>query len=263
MNVDLVAIHALWDELADIEAAHVEQARERLLSGLCRLAGAQNACWIGAVRMGDADARDPVLGWRPRLLHYLHALPSPMAASVRARIRGQQTGNGGTDLSTMRNVCFAGEYRAFLLSELVPPEWFEGDYYKTVYRGNGIADTIWAGVPINEDAEIYFGVYRYNHAPAFTTAERDTVAYVLRGLRWFHRQQMLGHGLGIGTAPLTPTERLVLSGLLRGLREKEVAADLEQSPGTTHVHVTRIYRKYGVNNRAGLMALWLGGEPRT
>ena len=49
-----------------------------------------------------------------------------------------------------------------------------------------------------------------------------------------------------------------LRGLLTSLSEKQIASELGQSYHTTHEYVTAIYRKFGVNNRAALMALWLG-----
>jgi DNA-binding NarL/FixJ family response regulator len=48
-----------------------------------------------------------------------------------------------------------------------------------------------------------------------------------------------------------------LGGVLTGLSEKQIAANRHQSPHTTHENITNIYRKFGVRNRAALMALWL------
>jgi DNA-binding NarL/FixJ family response regulator len=80
----------------------------------------------------------------------------------------------------------------------------------------------------------------------------------MRGLKWFLRRQLLGHGLLIASTPLTPTERKVLLALLDGRLEKQIAQDLAQSPHTTHVQVKSIYSKFGVTKRSALTALWLG-----
>jgi DNA-binding NarL/FixJ family response regulator len=111
---------------------------------------------------------------------------------------------------------------------------------------------------VNEDAESWFGIFRAPDTPPFTEAERDIVAYALRGIKWFHRQLMLSHGLLLAATPLTSAERRVLHLLLTGLSEKLIAVELERSFHTTHECVTAIFRKFGVNNRAGLMSLWLG-----
>lgn len=254
----LAKTHQLWDELADMDAACVDQARSHLLRGLCGLAGAHNASWVGAVRMGDSCAADPVRGWRPRLIHHLHPC-QPLWSAAQEQRRLLEAGR--VDESTVRNVRAAGRFRTYRLVDLVPSEWFEGEYYRNYYLALNREDAIWAGVPINADTEIYFGLYREHRRPGFSVADRDTVAYALRGLRWFHRQQMLGHGLLLSTSPLTRAEHAVLQGLLQGLSEKQIAARVGHSPNTTHEYVTRIFRKYAVHNRAALMALWLGRGP--
>jgi DNA-binding CsgD family transcriptional regulator len=66
-----------------------------------------------------------------------------------------------------------------------------------------------------------------------------------------------GEGLGVASAPLTPTERRILQGLLQGVDGK---ADRRRRGAESphHGHVKRIFRKYGVSSRNALMAPWLG-----
>lgn len=248
-------IHTLWDELADFDAARVDDALDRLLSFLCELVAAQNANWFGAVRLADILPGDPALGWRPGIVHYLR--PSrPVDAKARELTRKLKQGD--IDETAVRNIALAGRFRANRLVDLASDSWFESDFYRVYYAGVDQADVIWAGVPVNADAECYFGVFRDGAHPRFTPEERDLVAYALRGLKWFCRRQMLGHGLLVASSPLTPTERSVLQGLLTGQPEKQIAAMLGKSYHTTHDHVASIFRKFDVNNRAALMALWLG-----
>lgn len=248
-------IHRLWDELADFDAARPDAARDHLLASLCALVDAQNANWLGAVRLPDIAPVDPAHGWRPRKVIYLHPSP-PIDAALAEQVKRIEQGN--IDLSTVRNVAQAGVFRANRLIDLVPEEWFASAYYQAYYKGLGREDAIWAGCPVNEDAEVYFGIFRHVGRPRFGAAERETVAYALRGLKWFHRRQMLAHGLLVASTPLTAAERAVLQELLTGRPEKEIAAGLDKSHHTIHEYVTNIYRKFGVQNRAALMALWLG-----
>jgi DNA-binding CsgD family transcriptional regulator len=247
-------IQALWDELASYDVARHDDALLLVLRTLADLVCAQNAVWFAAVRLPDL-AGDPILGWRPRFVRFLH--PSPrLDEAVReqeARIAGPEV-----DVTTVRNVAMAGRLRAFRLVDLAPPEWFESETYRRYHLGVGHVDSIWAGCPVSEDVEVHFGLHRAVGQPRFTEAERDLVLAALRGLRWFHRQYVLGHGLLVARSPLSPTERRVLQGLLTGLSEKEIAAGLGRRPQTTHDHVKGLYRKFGVQSRAALMALWLG-----
>lgn len=247
-------IYGLWDELADIDAARSDEALEHLMAGLCQLVNAQNANWIGAVRMSDILPGDPVHGWRPRCVHFLHP-SAQIDASVKEQIKNLELGS--VDETTILNVALAGTFRANRAIDLAPG-WFESDYCSRYFKPFGHCDVIWAGVPVNDDAECYFGIFRENAHPCFTPEERDLVGNALRGLKWFCRQQLLSRGLMVATSPLTITEREVLGGLLSGLSEKQIAVARQQSPHTTHEYVTNIYRKFGVNNRAALMALWLG-----
>lgn len=248
-------IHTLWDELADFDAARSGEALNHLMGKLCTLAGAWNITWMGAVRLDTTFYGDPIKGWRPRVIQHLHpSLPLDDAALEQK----EKLEQGVVDITTIRNVEGAGAFRANRLRDLVDTEWFESPYYRAYYQSVGTADAIWVAFPVNEDAESWFGILRAPDHPSFSEAERDMIAYALRGIKWFHRQLMLSHGLLVVMTPLTPAERRVLHLLLTGLSEKLIAAELDRSYHTTHECVTAIFRKFGVNNRAALMALWLG-----
>ena len=251
-------IHTLWDALSDFDASNVDEALRYLLQNLCDLVGAQNADWFGAVRLPDALPKDPVHGWRPSCVYYLHSTES-LVAVVREQTR--KVDQGVTNDVVVRMVAMSGQFRACRLCDLEPPEWFESEFYREYYLDSGRFDVVYAAFPVNEDAESYFGIFRACGQSPFTEAERDTLAYALRGIKWFHRRLLLSHGLTIAATPLTPVERKVLQGLLGGLPEKEIAADLGHSYHTTHEYISNIFRKFGVSNRSALMALWLGRLP--
>lgn len=251
-------IHNLWDELADFGADRSDQAMAHLMQGLCALTGAWNITWIGAVRLDASSPGDPTKGWRPRVIRHLHHSPP---VDIAAREQTDSLEQGNIDETTVRNLDGAGTFRANRLRDLVSPEWFESPYYRVYYQGIGTEDAVWVASPVNGDTESWFGILRGPDQPPFTEAERDGIAYALRSLKWLHRQLLLSHGLLAATTPLTPAERRVLHLLLTGLSEKLIAEQLERSYHTTHQWVTSIYRKFGVNNRAALMALWLGQTP--
>jgi DNA-binding CsgD family transcriptional regulator len=245
---------ALWDELADFDAASVDAALDCLMQGLCALADARNAVWAGLARFTNANG-DPASGWRPRTVRFLHPTEK-LLASVRAQTERMDVHFANDAVAAI--AARAGTFRAYRLCDVVPREWFASNVYRAHYAGNDRADAIYVAFPVNADAESWFGVFRAHDQPPFAAQERDAVAYALRGIKWFHRQLMLSHGLPVAGAPLTDAERGVLQGLLSGKTEKQIAAKLGQSPNTTHGHVTALYRKFGVGNRPALMALWLG-----
>ncbi|MEM5471205.1 helix-turn-helix transcriptional regulator [Hoeflea sp. AS60] len=248
-------IYALWNELADFDAGDIWASRSYLLKTVCDLIDAQNADWIGCVRLGSSDSRDPMKGWRP--LTRFTLIPSRNTSQAIDEAFAEME-KGEPDITTARNVELAGTFRVLLLSELATPGWFDGPSYQRFYRALDRKDSIWAGIPINEDAEIQIGFHRGFDKPAFSEKDKAFVVHALRGLRWFFKHQMLGEGAGVASSPLTTTEQVVLQGLLLGLTERQIAEQNSQSPHTTHDHVKRIFRKYGVSSRSALMALWLG-----
>lgn len=250
----LAQIHALWDTLADFDAARIDDALDHLMEGLCALVGAQNAIWIGVVRLADA-AGDPMSGWRPPVTRFLHPTGKLLDA-VNAQTRRMD--RGFPNQAAAGVIAQSGRFRACRLCDVAPQEWFGSDFYRAYYSDCDRDDAIYVAFPLNADAESYFGIFRAHGQPPFTIRERDALAYTLRGIKWFHRQLMLSHGLLVAGTPLTETERRVLQGLLGGQTEKQIAAELGQSHHTTHGHVVSIYRKFGVSNRPALMALWLG-----
>jgi DNA-binding CsgD family transcriptional regulator len=129
---------------------------------------------------------------------------------------------------------------------------------KNLQHGIRVDDAIYAAFPINEDAESWFGVFRERGQPGFTTEERDTLAYALRGLKWFHRRLMLNHGLLIASQPLTRSERQVLQLLLARASKQDIGRSLGLTANSVHRHVVSVFRKFGVTSRAALRSLWLG-----
>lgn len=250
----LVSVHALWDELSDFEASETDAALKHALARLSKMIGAQNAFWLGTVRLTGPTARDPVKGWRARALYYLREQPVHRTFAKRAM---RNIDKGKPSASEIEHARTAGTFRAARMCDLLGPDW-HGTLDFERYRARGVSDALHVIFPVNDGAESYFGFHRKTGRKAFTEADRDLAAYALRGLKWFHRQVMLSRGLTVARQPLTPGERRLQSLLLTELSEPDIAAKLGQSPQTTHKNVTRLLRKLGVNRRIGLTALWLG-----
>ncbi|MDQ3171399.1 MAG: LuxR C-terminal-related transcriptional regulator [Acidobacteriota bacterium] len=248
-------IHTLWDELAAFEAGDSDAALLHLLKAVAEMVDAQNAYWVGAVRLTD-DERDPLFGWRPRLIRYLRPLPNDEKFSQQ---RLREVGRGQLDALSVAHAKIAGAYRARRMCDLVPPDWFESDTYKG-YVARGVHDSLTVVAPVSPVAEGYYGFLRMRPDDPFTEAQRDIAFYAMRGLTWFHRQIMLAHGLLVARSPLSPMERRVLALLLTDRSEKLIASEIGVAPSTLHGYVRDILRKFGVSGRNGLIAVWLGRQ---
>jgi DNA-binding CsgD family transcriptional regulator len=250
-------IHQLWDELSTFEAARSEDALMYLLGAVAQLIDAQNAYWMGTVRLAE-DKRDPLRGWRPRVIRYLRPLPND-EKYTQNRMRSLQQGRT-VDEATAAQTRLAGTFRACRLRDLVSPEWFNSKTYQEGYLGRGVHDSLTVGVPVNPVAEGYYGFLRMREGDPFTEAQRDIAFYALRGLTWFHRQVLLAHGILAAGSPLSPVERRVLALLLTEQSEKLIASNLGVTPSTAHTYIRGVLRKLGVSGRVGLIALWLGQQ---
>jgi NarL family two-component system response regulator YdfI len=65
---------------------------------------------------------------------------------------------------------------------------------------------------------------------------------------------MSGEILKTSKPDLTERERMILAGVARGERSKEIAARLSIAPATVAAHLTTIYAKLGVDSRASAVA---------
>jgi DNA-binding CsgD family transcriptional regulator len=254
-------LYTLWDELADFPAGASDQALTHLMQTLVGLLKADNAVWIGAVRMahGDAAARDPLRGWRVRMSRRLVTMPET-GEIVRKMIRTQDTNADMTSCALARS---AGALRVHRMRDgFVDFAAFRRTpQYRFYYEGLGITDRIWVASPITADAESYFLFDLHRTRRRFSPADAALAGAALRGLKWFQRNLLLSHGLLQADTPLSPIQRKVLALLLTEKSEKEIAHTLSLTPGTTHQYVVDLYRTFRVNSRAGLMALWISAAP--
>jgi DNA-binding CsgD family transcriptional regulator len=245
-------IHRVWDELADFGAGESAQAVARLMAFLCGQGGAWNAVWTGGVRFDGNRDDDPLKGWSVAAVQALHPIHRPSGEGSKEILRiWDRREIDPSFVLPMRNV---GAFRTYCFRRELSEDWFRSAFYERHYASVDVFDAVYVAFPLNEDCESHFGFYSRK---TFTDEEIALLAYALRGIKWFHRDLMLSQGLLMASSPLTVAERRVLQLLLTDASEKSIAAQVEMAPSTVHQHVVRIYRKFGVSSRAGLMSLWL------
>lgn len=260
-------IYELWDELSDFGLDKTDAALEYCMKRISTLLDAQDSFWVGAVHVLKNAPRkkltDSLSGWRVRAVRPLH----PQYHHTRHYKKVVKEANHSDLELGDTNIALAagsGRFRAYTLQSgsLVDVKPFQRTaHYDFYYRQHGIRDRIWVVSPVNADIESYFCFDRIgDRKRRFDEADLELAAFALRGIKWFHRQLMLSHGLGLCEEPLTPAEHRVIQGLLTGATEREIAEAVGHSPGTVHQYATRIYQKFGVRGRTEFTALWLSGN---
>ena len=252
-------IHDFWDQLTDFAPSQVDCTLARVFEALGALVQADNVFWAVVVRVVDGSraAFDHELGWRVQSIEaWRPPLPSKTSRRV-APSRAARTGGIPAGFIAPAVTRGAGRFRVHQLyggaDARTEPPGPKGDP-KTV------SDRLWVVFPVTADVESYFVLDRTATGARFSTSDAALAASALRGIKWFHRQLLLSHGLVAAQRPLTTTERRVVRLLLTEQTEKEIAQALDLGFDTAHKHVIAIYRKFGVRSRTGLMALWLGGR---
>jgi DNA-binding CsgD family transcriptional regulator len=244
--------------LADAPAAQADAALVQAMQTMCRWLQADDGFWVGGVRIADGATarRDPQHGWRGRIVRRLH--PTPVTAALTQRAMREQDNDPG--MTTRALTSRAGVFRVHRLRDgFIDFSAFRRTaHYRAFYESAGIVDRLWVALPVNQDTESHFVFDHIRSKRRFRNADAHLIGFALRGIKWFHRQLLLSHGLLAAQTPLSPAQRRVLLLLLTGKSEKAIAAALGFTVGTTHQYVAELFRKFGVNGRAGLMALWLG-----
>lgn len=249
----------LWDELEAFAANESSAANIHLMKTLADWLQADYAYWCGLLRVADGEvaAQDPLGGWRMRV-HEPYRLPEVYQENREELLENQHLAEtvGTASIAIMGE---AGQFRIRLLRELVDlSEYEQTEHFQKFQMPYGLTDRVYVVTPVNDDTESCFCFELAGGDKRFDQKQANLAGTALRSVRWFQRRLFLSHGLLVGDEVLSDIERSIVLLLLTDKSEKEIAKDIDRATSTTHNYITGIYRKFGVNNRAGLMSIWLG-----
>lgn len=252
------ALARLWEEVAAFPVKQQTEANLHLMRTLAEWLSADYAYWCGLTRVPDdqVEADDPLGGWRMRVTEP-YKIPDVYSQKSEELLEDQHLAEtvGMASIAIMQE---AGTFRARLLRELVDlSEYEQSEHFERFQMPYGLSDRLYVVTPIGENAESCFCLELAGEGRRFTAEDAQLASDALRGLGWFQRRLLLAQGLTVGDEPLGPMERSILLLLLTDCSEKDIAQQIDRALSTTHNYVTGIYRRFGVNNRAGLLALWV------
>lgn len=251
METTIKELNLFWEELHQFNGMQTEAAIHHATHFLCEKLGAVNAMWLASVQFPNGKPEN-AWGWRPQGFFSLHEPEQHLAEHEKhlKDLKEHQAKQLHIAVAEYANTT----YRTFTCSRDMPAKWFDSAYYIDYLSSSGVKDMMFVAQPITENSESYF-VFVSDRF--FSDDEISYAALACAPLLYLHKAMMAHHGIGICEHPLTPSEKRLLAYLLQEKSEPEIAAEIHLSPSTVHTYANRIYKKYGVKGRTGLMALWL------
>lgn len=217
----------------------------RMLEGLCRLVGAPQGTggegrWLGPPNIVVATSA------------FEFGMPRNVREMYAAYLR--ELGPGGDPIFRAlwrRRGRLLTVTRRQVVSDAA---WYRSITYDRYFQPAGIDHGLVSVYPVGADGSVQ--VIALQRA----IGERDFSPRQRRLAGFFHAElgPLIGRTLASDTelcpSDLSPRLRQTLASLLEGDSEKQMAARLGLSPATTHQYVTALYRRFGVQSRAQLLA---------
>ena len=252
----LERLSALWSEVESHRPSEATEANLHLMKTLSELLSADYAYWCGLARSSDEEVApdDPLGGWRVCATEP-YVLPEVYSQNADELLENQHLAET-VGMASIAIMSEAGRFRVRLLRELVDlSEYEQSGHFEKYQMPYGLTDRVYVVTPTSKRTESCYVFELAGQGRRFEAGGMETLGLGLRGLWWFQRRLTLSLGLHAQGEPLNPMERTIVQWLLTGRPEKEIAEQIDRAHSTTHNYITGIYRKLGVHNRAGLMAI--------
>ena len=152
-----------------------------------------------------------------------------------------------------------------LSTVIEPAEYRDGDHYKTVFGGSGVADIL--SIPVGS-GETLARVLVCRGREGFSDDEIDAARILQPVIAGCLRQTQVMEQLrsdplseeAMRERGLTPREAQILSRLTSGATSRAVGQELDISVRTVEKHVQNIYARIGARNRSEAISILLGNS---
>lgn len=267
--VAVCRLQSLWSEAAAHPVNQSTGAMREVLGKLCGILGAVDASWLvmrrldcsppGQPERGQFDTvTEQMRGWVPVVGMYLN--PDKVLKRVSERWYMHARKNG-VDPITVELLKSTGVTRACIREDVVTEkQWAEHWLARSFLSYYGVGERMVGVVPHSEDSECVVVLDRPLKAKPYTQGDKQFFLHAIGGLRRLHRNLSLEHGAIHASSPLSKRERETYRQLLTSRSEAEIAEQMGLSSHTIHDYARKLYRKFNVKGRTGLMALVLGSE---
>lgn len=226
------------------------------------LVNAHSAIWLGSVSQKDytsTPAMEMFDQWNVIDMMRTQRSDRPHDPPNHYELYMQVRQKYGVDPVTVAAMQDSGRTRALIRRDtLNDDEWAEHWITKEFHSVTGDHDVMHVIYNVDENCESYLVFHQGPDQAGFTERDKELAFTACTGIAYLHHQMMALRGAKLpGKRLLSPQEKTVLKYLLQGLKEKEIAHELNISPATAHKHVISIYRKFDVSGKFDLIASFL------
>lgn len=227
-RVDWERVAHAWRRLGEIPASDFDRLRDGLADEARALVDAD---WVAIMIVTlDEDPAGPLGGWRARVCESPHVEHARYLEMVRVMRSGAYL----QDPAVGRLLVGLGGHRVIGR----PPE-APSTAMRASLDGWGVSDQIIGIVALGPTVELYIAASRVGRGRAFSASEHAFLRAFLDGAVTQARHLVRSYGL-LGPVSLTPRQRQAVAHLLRGMSEKEMAAELGISAATAHEYVVEV-----------------------
>lgn len=144
--------------------------------------------------------------------------------------------------------------------EVFPPE--HQQRFMETWKKTGFEFFLLSLYPLNGHFSSNLGLHRRQGKPNFGEREKTIVQTVFSQVEWLHQYGVNEEAREV-TLALPPRERQTLIYLLSGCSHKNIAARMQISLHTVNDYVKQLHKRFGVNSRAELQAVFFVGAAPT
>ena len=261
-------LQSLWDEVAAFPVYQSTKAMRVLLQQICLALEASDASWLVMRRMELNQLNIPeehfkiisneMKGWAPVTAMSLN--PDSKLTRVLKQWSTHVCENG-IDPMTYEFVKGAGVLRAWTREDVVTDrEWQDHWISQKFLHYYGVGERMFVAIPVTLDCECVVMLDRPLRGNPFGQMDKRLLQIAVSGQMRLHRQLCLERGAIDAAILLSRRERETYCYLLTSMSEFEISEHMNLSAHTVHDYARKLYRKFGVKGRIGLMARVLGSE---
>lgn len=260
-------LQSIWSEVSSYPVYESTEAMRHVLKNLCSTIGALDASWVALKKFDGNHPKLPfdechfvtqkMQGWTPTAAMYLNPEKTFERVAERWFMHARKNGIDPISQELLKGI---GTPRVCIREDVVSEEAWKNHWMASKFLSYyGVGERMVGMFPVTEDCECCILLDRKLGGKPFTQLDKHYFHLAVSGLYGLHRHLCLERGVVSATSLLSQREGQTYRKLLTNMSEAEIAEEMGLSAHTVHDYARKLYKKFNVKGRVGLMALVLQG----